>query len=233
MKYRGFIIKTKIFQGEIQGNHKYDVCEVDIFKKINESESELLEEVELYREQGSKDTLEQYFNERIVKFIDEKYADLVSESGYHQYSRKMELLGKTMCWIGETESGADLYNTFSHVIGFTDDEIRELGFTSLIQYFDKEKYAATIADYLVVNGTEETFSGNYHIEFSEINKRFGTNLPEDKEMLDKIAEQLTSGENSLVVSDLNMDTDIDINFYTLYCPNVIEEDCSEGFIQTM
>lgn len=233
MKYRGFIIKTKIFEGEIQGKQKYDVCEVDIFKKINESENELLEQIELYREHNSKDTLEKYFNKRIIKFIDEKYADLVSECGYHHYSRKMELLGKTMCWIGENESGAELYNTFSQVIGFTDDEIREHGFTSLIQYFDKEKYAATIADYLIEEGTERTRSGNYHFEFSEINKRFGTNLPEDKEMLDKLIEQLTSGENSLVVSDLNIDTDIDLNFYTLYCPNVPNEECSQAFTQSM
>ncbi len=179
-----------------------------------------------------EDMSDSSLNTGIAKQIDSMYDTYISEKNAINSERNFELLGRTLCWIGEMESGSDLYNTLSEVIGMSDVEMHRIGFNSLSKYFNKDGFAQTIADYLIEEGTEMTLSGNYHFEFSEINSRFGINLPEDKELLDKIAEQLTSGENSLVVSDFNMDTDIDLNFYTLYCPNVTEE-CSQAFTQTM
>jgi len=49
--------------------------------------------------------------------------------------RLKHLLGKAMEWCGESESGYDLYETFTDVLGMSDHEIREMGFTSLREFF--------------------------------------------------------------------------------------------------
>ena len=89
-----------------------------------------------------------------------------------------------ICFIGEFQAGEDLYNTLTDQLGMTDDEIRMIGFKSLVPFFDQNCYAQTIAEYMIDEGTELTSSGNYHFSFDEINERFGTNLPSDKAMLD-------------------------------------------------
>lgn len=180
-----------------------------------------------------EDMSDSSLNQGIAKQIDDMYDTYISEKNSINSERNFELLGRALYWISEMESGSDLYNTLSEIIGMSDVEMHRLGFNSLSKYFDKDSFAQTIADHLIEMGTEKTQSGNYHFEFSDINQRFGVNLPDDKELLGKLIERLTSGENSLVVSDLNTDTDIDLNFYTLYCPNVPEEECSQVFTQSM
>ena len=68
-------------------------------------------------------------------------------------------------------------------------------------------------------GTEHSLSGNYHIEFEDINELFGVSLPDDKEMLDKIVDALDRD----IVSDVDVFTDFDLMFYTSYCPNFEDE----------
>ena len=70
--------------------------------------------------------------------------------------RKNDLVGRLVSFLGESEQGAMLYDTLHEQIGMTDDEIRECGFRSLSEYFDKPSYAQTIAEWLVKVGTENT-----------------------------------------------------------------------------
>ena len=114
----------------------------------------------------------------------------------------------------------------------TDNEIREMGFTSLARYFDRDSYAQTIAEYIIDEGTADTMSGNIHIPFSEINERFGISLPSDTDMLNKIKDHLHNF--SEIVSDLEVDEDFDLMFFTSYCPNYDDDDTfSEIRVQSM
>ena len=152
----------------------------------------------------------------IAKYVDGCYDTLMSAKWDMQGSRTYELLGRAMCWAGENESGSELYNAFSEFFGMTDEEIRDMGFTSLVPHFDRDRYAETIANYLIDEGTRDTVSGNLHIPFSEINERFAVSLPSDVELLEKINDNLMRSE---IVSDLDTDEDFDLMFFTVFCPN--------------
>lgn len=161
----------------------------------------------------------------IARYVDGQYNALLEAQGYYEAERRKELLGRAVCWLGENESGEELYHTLSEVIGMTDDEIREIGFTSLVPYFNRKGYAQTIAEYLIDEGTESTYSGNLHVPFSEINERYAVNLPADKEMLELIRDALL--DHSDILSDLETTEDFDMMFYTMYCPRVEDEEVSE------
>ena len=155
--------------------------------------------------------------EGIAKYVDGCY-DAYKESKWDvQDSRAPEMLGRALCWLGESESGEELYHTFSEVLGMEDDEIREMGFTSLVPYFDRDDYAEIIANYLIDEGTEDTVSGNIHIPFSEINERFAVELPTDKDMLERITNYLL--DQSDIISDLDTSEDFDLMFFTAFCPH--------------
>ena len=124
------------------------------------------------------------------------------------------MLGRAVCFLGEFQSGEELYDTLTDQIGLTDDEIREIGFKSLAPFFNRDYYAQTIAEYLIDEGTDKTHSGNYHFSFAEVNERFGTSLPGDKEMLEKIVSAL----DSEIVADVDATEDFDLTFYLDYCP---------------
>lgn len=150
--------------------------------------------------------------------IDDCYDDIIEAQRCQAAQRQLELLGRMVCWLSEDQCSAELYNTLSEHIGMTDDEIRVVGFTSLVPFFDREAYAQTIAEHLIDEGTENTFSGNLHIPFSEINERFGVNLLTDKEMLELIRDELL--KHGDIISKLKIDDDFDMMFNTLYCPNM-------------
>ena len=61
--------------------------------------------------------------------------------------------------------------------------------------------------------------------FSEINKRYGLNLPTDKEMLDLIRDALL--QHGDIISDLETAEDFDMMFYTMYCPYVEDDGIAE------
>lgn len=124
------------------------------------------------------------------------------------------MLGRAVCFLGEFQSGEELYDTLTDQIGLTDDEIREIGVKSLAPFFNRDYYAQTIAEYLIDEGTDKTHSGNYHFSFAEVNERFGTSLPGDKEMLEKIVSAL----DSEIVADVDATEDFDLTFYLDYCP---------------
>ena len=153
----------------------------------------------------------------IALHVDICYSELNEMKSDNNGYRVYQLLGKALCWLGENESGKELYNTFSEVLGLKNEEILRHGFSSLVPCFDRDEYAETIANYLIDEGTQDTVSGNIHIPFSEINDRFAVDLPTDKDMLDKISEHLY--KQSDIVSDFATDEDFDLMFFTAFCPN--------------
>lgn len=50
--------------------------------------------------------------------------------------RLNDLLGKSLCYIGESESREELYDTFHNTLGMSDAEISFMGFDSLSVFFD-------------------------------------------------------------------------------------------------
>lgn len=69
--------------------------------------------------------------------------------------------------------------------------------------------AREIADWMFKVGTEETMSGNYCFYFEDINEKFGTNLPEDAEMVDSIVEEMWSTHDML-------DSDVEEDCFSWY-----------------
>lgn len=79
-----------------------------------------------------------------------------------------------------------------------------------------------IAEYIVETGINSTTTGNWHIDFDEINTRFGTNLPADNDVLEKVQDYIFSEYPDKVV-EMDCSEDFDLIFYTDCCPNYIEE----------
>lgn len=225
MRYRGFII-TSTPDDRIErydSKNSRDVVCNGYYCQIYDDEDDTNQLGDFCLAEGYeiKDCSYGELERGIAKYVDSQYDDLVEERQYHLAKRQTELLGRLVCWIGE-----ELYHTLSKVIGMKDDEIRAVGFTSLVPYFDRETYAQTIAEYLIDEGTEDTHSGNLHIPFSEINKRYGVDLPTDKEMLDMICDALL--KHGDIISNLETVEDFNMMFYTMYCPYAESDEIAEN-----
>lgn len=83
--------------------------------------------------------------------------------------------------------------------------------------------AKTIADYMIAEGCEQTSSGNWIFTYDEINRRFGTDLPNDAELINQIADYIYANKND-VVADHVLSQGFDLDFYTDCYPN-IDESC--------
>ena len=81
----------------------------------------------------------------------------------------------------------------------------------------------TIADHMIAEGSEQTSSGNWIFTYDEINSKFGTDLPNDAELINQITEYIYAVKSD-VVSDLDLSQGFDLDFYTDCCPN-IDESC--------
>ena len=80
---------------------------------------------------------------------------------------------------------------------------------------DRCQLARTIAEYMTAEGTEMTRSGSYIFYFDEINQLFGTSLPDDADMVEKITDALDSD----IAADADMTEGFDLVFYLDHCPN--------------
>lgn len=231
MRYRGFIITST----HDSGVERYDtensrdvICNgyyCQVYDGHDDQYANRLDDFCLAEGYEIKDCSDIELERGIAKYVDSMYDNLVEERQYHFSQRQNELVGRLVCWIGENESGEELYHTLSEVIGMTDDEIRAVGFTSLVPHFNREGYAQTIAEYLIDEGTKDTYSGNLHIPFTEVNERYGVELPSDKEMLELIRDALL--KHGDIISDLQTSEDFDMMFYTMYCPYVEDDNITE------
>ena len=231
MRYRGFEIVSTTEYDLVRRNQltgEKEICKgyyCQIYDTEDVERNQMFDEFDLaVGHEISDDTPSPEFA-GIAKYVDRNYDSLIDVKWDMQGNRISELLGRTLCWIGENESGGELYNTFSEVLGLTDEEIRYMGYTSLVPYFDREQYAETIANYLIDEGTADTVSGNIHIPFDEINERFAVCLPSDRELLESITKNLLG--QSEIIADLDTTEDFDLMFYTVFCPNCEDRFCKE------
>ena len=238
MRYRGFEITSTLDYGITRKNRstgEKETCKgyyCQIYPAGDDGYAHQLDDFCLVEKYDIPDLTDSSLNEAIIEYVDCWYESLEDEKDDVKSNRIYDLLGRTLAWMNETEPEEAFYVTLSEVIGMTDDEIREMGFTSLARYFDRDSYAQTIAEYIIDEGTADTMSGNIHIPFSEINERFGISLPSDTDMLNKIKDHLLNF--SEIVSDLEVDEDFDLMFFTSYCPNYDDDDTfSEIRVQSM
>ena len=235
MRYRGF----EITNCPDSGVERYDsennqdvICEgfyCQVYPAGDEQYADQLDDFCLAEGFEIDDCSDQALESGIIMYIDENYYMLCDAKADVVALRKKKILSKVVRWIEENESSEELYHILSDTIGMTDDEIIEIGFTSLVPYFDRKIYAQIIAEYLIDKGTERTLSGNIHIPFSEINKRYAVNLPSDLEMLDLIRYSLR--DYSDILSDIEIETDFDMMFNTIYCPFAKDDPIDENFLQ--
>lgn len=239
MRYRGFEIIACDDSGIERYNsaeNRDEICEgyfCEVYPAGDEQYAEQLDAFCLAEGYEIPDTSDEALNAGIRKYVDDNYYLLQEAKNEVKQKRSEELVGRFVCWLGESESGAELYDTLSQNIGMTDDEIRAAGFRSLVPFFDREQYAQTIADWLIEDGTQNTLSGSWIVHYGNIENRFGVNLQTDEELRNMVSHHLY--DSSDVVADFCMDTDkVDLDFFLAYCPyaNQDEEE-NEDMEQTM
>lgn len=223
MRYRGFEITACSDSGIERYNRaesRDELCSgffCEVYPAGDEQYANQLDTFCLAEDYEIPDTSEESLADGIIRYVDKNYYALLESKNEAKQKRTEELVGRLVCWLGETENGAELYDTLSQTIGMTDEEIREVGFCSLAPFFEREQYAQTIADWLIDNGTENSFSGSWIVHHEEITERFGVNLKTDEELRNMVSRHLYNSSD--IVADFCMDADkVDLDFFLAYCP---------------
>lgn len=159
-------------------------------------------------------------SERIKDVVDTFMNDISNSRKNLAPRRGREQLKKAIAYISETMNGESLYRVLTEQVGMTDDEIRSIGHTELIPFFDRDCYARLIAGFLIDYGTAYSTSGNYNISFEEIEERFGMNLSHDENMRKKV---MSAFDKNVVAGVEATEDGFDMMFDTSYCPNYYEE----------
>ena len=137
MRYRGFEITSTIDRAIIRHNYNTgedDICSgyyCQIYPAGDDIYANQLDDFCLAEKYDIPDLTDSSLNEAIIEYVDCWYESLKDEKDDVKSNRIYDLLGRTLCWMNETEPEEAFYVTLSEVIGMTDDEIREMGFTSL------------------------------------------------------------------------------------------------------
>lgn len=239
MRYRGFEITSRPDSGVERYNSaesRDELCEgfyCEIYPAGDDQYANRLDTFCLAEGYEIPDTSDVALAAGIIKYVDENYFGLLESKNEVKQKRMEELVGRLVCWLGESESGAELYNTLSETIGMTDEEIREVGFQSLAPFFDREQYAQTIADWLIEDGTESTISGRWIVPYGNIGKRFGVDLQTDANLRNMVSRHLY--DSSDIVADFCMGQDkVTLDFFYSHCPYVHEDETeNESMEQTM
>ena len=143
---------------------------------------------------------------------------------------------KLLEYVSSLESGDSLYDCLHNFVGMTNAEIEEAGY-ELQQYYqpeqaaqlaaanDKryisleelERQARTAVEFIVMDGTANTSSGNWILSFDELKKQTGLDLSDKPFFRQLIGTMLCERPE---VADLHIDTDcLDVVYYLDYCPN--------------
>lgn len=178
-----------------------------------------------------EDTSNEALTGGIMQYVDANFSSLFESKNEVAKNRTEELVGRLVCWLGENEIGKELYHTLSEVIGMTDQEINAVGFSSLVPYFDRERYAQTIAEWIIDDGTDSTLTGNWIVPYGNIRYHFGVNLETDTELREMISRELYNSSDA--VADFCMESDkVCLDFYYAYCHHV-PKSCDDGMQTTM
>lgn len=150
MRYRGFIITSCFDSGIERYNRetgKDELCKgyyCQVYAGNDDMYDEQIDDFCLAAGHEIEDLSDAALNKGIREYVDGMYRELEEVLNFNKKSRLADMLGRAVCFLGEFQSGEELYDTLSDQIGLTDDEIREIGFKSLVPFFNRDYYRIPI-----------------------------------------------------------------------------------------
>lgn len=237
MRYRGFEITSCPDSGVERYNEitrRTEICPgffCEVYPAGDDQYANRLDYFCIAEGYEIEDTSDESLTNGIMQYVDANFISLFESKNEVDKSRTEELVGRLVCWLGENESGEELYNTLSDVIGMTDQEINAVGFSSLVPYFNRERYAKTIAEWIIDDGTDSTLTGSWIVPYGNIRYHFGVNLETDTELREMVSRELYNSSDA--VADFCMESDkVCLDFNYAYCPHV-PKNCADDMQPTM
>ena len=226
MRYRGFMIDACVDNGVERTDPvtgKEAVCGgyyCRVYPAGDEGYCDQIDDFCLGIGHEIPDNSDESLRRGIREYVDDRFYALQEGKRQIMAERKNELMDRLAGWLVETQDGSKLYEALYNQLGMEDEEMLELGFHALTPYFDRSYYAQTIADYIVDHGSEETENGHWRITFSDLNKRYGVDLPNDSELLQGIKGHLRMGYGTTVTSLKIGKRGVSVDFDPVCCPKV-------------
>ena len=149
MIYRNFnisIVPAIELERYNHATHTTDLCDgfyCEVYRVDDDSLAERLDDFTLAEGYEIADATLDNCHQAIFRYVDEHFWRLDSTRNEVAEERKNTLLGRLIGWIGEDQQGAELYDTLSNYIGMTDDEIRQSGYLSLVEYLSSAAVSIT------------------------------------------------------------------------------------------
>lgn len=227
MRYRGFLITTCEDSGIERScaNQKgTEICEgyfCQIYSGQDNSYGTALDHFCLAIGHEILDGSQEALEQGVIDYVDNAYENLKETQAELLCQQRSQHWKALTQWLDQNGNHGQLYAALSEQLHMEDDEIFALGFPSLVPYFQKEDYAHTIVDALIETGTEKTTTGHWEVPFTDINRQYAVNLPEDKELLEAISRQLYDGSDCIADFELTS-TGIRLDFYYKLCPHYEE-----------
>ncbi len=223
MRYRDFIIDITS-QCEIKRLNKatgiHESCDgyfCSVYRGDDDLKKNILDSFTLAKGYEIADLSITNAEQAVLATIDNNYTYLKWRSNETAVNRKNDLIGRLISALREYENPEQMYKTLKEFAGFEDDEIRQSGHKYFVPYFDRDGYAQTIAEFLISQGTEQTYNSGYHIGYDKILKVFGIDMKIDTEMRDKVCECLRSYDEVASGAQVT-ENGFDMAFHTAYCP---------------
>lgn len=239
MRYRGFMIDACVDNGVERTDPvtgKEVVCG-GYYCRVYRAGDDQIDDFCLGIGHEIPDGSDESLRRGIREYVDDRFYALQEGKRQIMAERKNELMDRLAGWLVETQDGSKLYEALYNQLGMEDEEMLELGFHALTPYFDRSYYARTIADYIVDHGSAETENGHWRITFSDLNKRYGVDFPNDSKLLQGIEEQLRMGYETTVTGSKIGKRGISVDFDPVCCPKVrmapvMDETETEGPVVT-
>ena len=156
MRYRGFIITACFDSGIERYNRetgKDELCKgyyCQVYAGNDDMYDEQIDDFCLAAGHEIEDLSDAALTKGIREYVDGMHHELEEGMNFNKKSRLANILGRAVCFLGEFQSGEELYDTLTDQIGLSGGGIREIGFKSLAPFFNRDYYAQTIAEHLIV-----------------------------------------------------------------------------------
>lgn len=232
MLYRGFVIETVGATTCCRWNSTtkcLDKCPAlicEVYDQYDDNMEEYLDTFTLAEGYEILDFSTEQIQLGMRNYVDQYDLRLNRDRNEMLLERNNELLGRVASRLGEGLEDGGLYDLLSENVGMTDEEIRACGYKRLATFFDRPAYAQTIAEYMILVGTEGTTTGNWCFDFASLDFRFGLELKNDQEMVQMIRNELYKQID--VVNDVDIYNDeFDVLFYADFCPYVDDEEMQQ------
>ena len=231
MKYRGYMI-THTFEEDRQR------VRCDIYRLEDEEHLDALDTWFLRIGDHIPDTTDQSISAAIRNYVDEWHLNFRAISAEISNYRKNKIIINLVNLLGQHMTHADIYKILHGNIGMSDAEMQDAGLTFLEPYYDRDKYAKVIANFMSMAGSEATPSGCWEFLYRQLNDRYGTNLPQDSDLMKRIQSHLCEDHSETVAGITVNDYCFILRYNPEQCPDLDRnthhaEDNNPGIMPTM